>query len=271
MTEAAADRAGALIEAVQADDAAGVRQLFEKYPSLRERVNDPIGPFDSPPLNSVRSREMIDALLDAGADLNAKSRWWAGGFGVMHLASPELAAYAVERGAEVDIHAAAAWGDSTGSASWSSRTRSWCTPAAATARLRSTSPRRSRSPRTCSTTAPTSTRRMSITNRRPRNTCSDDRPDVARYLVERGCRTDILLASAVGDVERVRSLLDADPGCLRVRGNAAVLPDGEQGGGRHHLPVDPGAERLAVPGGGEVRPSGRDPAAAWSGARRRRS
>ena len=75
-----------------------------------KRVNDPIGPFDSPPLNSARSREMIDALLAAGADLNAKSRWWAGGFGVTHLASPELAAYAVERGAEVDIHAAARLG-----------------------------------------------------------------------------------------------------------------------------------------------------------------
>ena len=53
---------------------------------------------------------MIDALVEAGADLNGKSTWWAGGFGVTHLTSPELAAYAVERGAELDIHAAARLG-----------------------------------------------------------------------------------------------------------------------------------------------------------------
>jgi ankyrin repeat protein len=52
----------------------------------------------------------------------------------------------------------------------------------------------------------------------------DDRPDVARYLVERGCRTDILLACAVGDIDRVRSLLDADAKCVRVRGNEQFFP-----------------------------------------------
>src|SRR5437867_12012412 len=53
---------------------------------------------------------MLDVLLAAGADINAKSRWWAGGFGLLHGASPELAAYAIERGAIVDVHAAARLG-----------------------------------------------------------------------------------------------------------------------------------------------------------------
>ena len=110
MTEEQGDQADALMKAVQADDVALVVRLFASDPALLKRVNDPIGPFDSPPLNSARSREMIDALVAAGADLNAKSRWWAGGFGVLHLVSPELAEYAVERGAEVDIHAAARLG-----------------------------------------------------------------------------------------------------------------------------------------------------------------
>ena len=63
-----------------------------------------------------------------------------------------------------------------------------------------------------------------------------DRPDVARYLVERGCQTDILLASAVGDVDRVRSLLDADPGCLAVRANEQFFPmaNKEAGGIIYH-------------------------------------
>jgi len=43
-----------------------------------------------------------------------------------------------------------------------------------------------------------------------------DRQDVARYLVSRGCRTDILMAAALGDVALVRRHLDADPGCIRM-------------------------------------------------------
>ena len=43
-----------------------------------------------------------------------------------------------------------------------------------------------------------------------------DRQDVARYLVSRGCRTDILMASALGDVDLVRRHLDTDPGCIRM-------------------------------------------------------
>ncbi len=39
-----------------------------------------------------------------------------------------------------------------------------------------------------------------------------DRQDVARYLVARGCRTDILMAAALGDLDLVRQHLDADPG-----------------------------------------------------------
>src|SRR2546427_9819567 len=53
---------------------------------------------------------MLEVLLAAGADINAKSRWWAGGFGLLHGASPELAAYAIERGALIDVHAAARLG-----------------------------------------------------------------------------------------------------------------------------------------------------------------
>ena len=38
-----------------------------------------------------------------------------------------------------------------------------------------------------------------------------DRREVARYLVSRGCRTDLLMAAALGDLNLVRHLLDEDP------------------------------------------------------------
>ena len=45
------DGTGELMEAIHGDDVARVRQLLENNPLLRKRINDPIGPFDSPPLN----------------------------------------------------------------------------------------------------------------------------------------------------------------------------------------------------------------------------
>src|SRR5262245_45213991 len=94
-------------QAFHANDAPQIRKLLGQFPDFKSKINEPIGPFDSPAVTLVRSREMLDALLDAGADINGKSRWWAGGFGLLHSAPPELARYAIERGAIVDAHAAA--------------------------------------------------------------------------------------------------------------------------------------------------------------------
>src|ERR1044071_3679591 len=94
-------------QAFQAHDAPSLRKLLDQNPDFKSRINEPIGSFDSPAIILVRSREMLDVLLDAGADINAKSRWWAGGFGLLHGAPPDLATYAIARGAIVDVHAAA--------------------------------------------------------------------------------------------------------------------------------------------------------------------
>src|SRR5262249_6399184 len=106
--------ASALIEefkqAFEQNDAARFRELLQRHPELKTGINEPIAAFDAPIITRARSREMLDVLLEAGADINAKSRWWAGGFGLLHGAAPELAAYAIERGAVVDVHAAARLG-----------------------------------------------------------------------------------------------------------------------------------------------------------------
>jgi ankyrin repeat protein len=213
-----------LMSAIEADDVAGVRLMLKQFPSLRKRINDPIGSFDSPPLNSVRSTQMIDVLVDAGADLNGKSRWWAGGFGVTHLTRPELAVYAVERGAEVDIHAAARLG-------MVDRVRE----------LVESDPQLVHARGGDGQTPLHFAKNVEIAaylldhgadidakdidhESTPAQYMLGDRPDVARFLIERGCKTDILMASAVGDLERVRALLDADPSLVRVRGNAKFFP-----------------------------------------------
>src|SRR6266508_3786970 len=85
----------ALRDAVRANDAAAVRRLLAEHPALKARINEPLPDFNfesTALLGAVGcvNREMIDVLLDAGADINVKSGWWAGGFGVLDSASPDL-------------------------------------------------------------------------------------------------------------------------------------------------------------------------------------
>src|SRR6187401_205438 len=96
-----------LKEAFGKNDAGFIRAYLAQHPELRAKINEPIGPFDSPAIVHTKTPEILDALLEAGADINARSRWWAGGFGLLDSCPPELADYAIQRGATVDAHSAA--------------------------------------------------------------------------------------------------------------------------------------------------------------------
>ena len=54
-------------EAFRSDDPAAFHGVLERYPALKAKINDPVGAFDSPLIINVRSRAMLDVLLDAGA------------------------------------------------------------------------------------------------------------------------------------------------------------------------------------------------------------
>src|SRR5256885_3778728 len=92
------DPATLLHRAFRDDDASLVRKLLARHPEMKARINQPLAEvFNSPPITQVKSRKMLDVLLEAGAGINAKSRWWAGGFGLLHSAPPQLGHYSVER------------------------------------------------------------------------------------------------------------------------------------------------------------------------------
>jgi hypothetical protein len=59
-----------------------------------------------------------------------------------------------------------------------------------------------------------------------------DRQDIARYLVKRGCKTDLLMASALDDLELVRRHLETDPDSIRLRVSDEYFPmiGGKNGG-----------------------------------------
>src|SRR5436190_11439127 len=92
----------------------GIAEVLERYPELKPRLNEPAPghPFGATALMAAvqrKNKEMIDVLLRAGADINARSDWWAGSFGVLDNDSG-LAPFLIERGAIVDVHAAARLG-----------------------------------------------------------------------------------------------------------------------------------------------------------------
>lgn len=96
------------VDAVREGDADTVRRLFAATPRLAELVDHPLFPFGAPAVVKARNnRLLVDALLDAGADINAVNFH---GFGTLDDTEPTMARYLIERGARVTIHAAAALG-----------------------------------------------------------------------------------------------------------------------------------------------------------------
>ena len=103
----------ALKAAFHADDADRVRTLLESQPQLKALIDQPVGPFDSPAIVNVRSRAMLDALLDAGADIEAPGAVIAGGpplADARAFGNWEAAHRLVERGATTTLTDAASLG-----------------------------------------------------------------------------------------------------------------------------------------------------------------
>ncbi len=219
----------ALLDAVRRADVERARELFRRHPELRAQINRPSPdlPFGYVPIIPVArlgDRRMIDLFLEAGADINGRSAWWAGGFGVLDLCDPAIAPYLIERGAIVDAHAAARLG-------MLERLRALVDADPARVHARGGD---GQTPLHFAATVEVAAflldRGAGIDaldvdhESTPAQWMVRDRPEVARYLVERGCRTDLLMAAALGDLVRTRALLDADPAAIRIRVDEAHFP-----------------------------------------------
>ncbi|HEY3860325.1 MAG TPA: ankyrin repeat domain-containing protein [Verrucomicrobiae bacterium] len=206
--------------AIFAGDTARAAEVLEKFPDLKERLDEalPDGHFGATPLLAAvhaRNREMIDLLLRAGADINQRSHWWAGSFGVLDNDSG-LADFLIARGARVDAYAAARHGMldklrelvAADPGAVASRGGDGQTPLHVA----------------CSVEVArfllehgAEVDALDVDHEStPAQYMMGDRRDVARYLVSRGCRTDLLMASALGELELVRRLLDEDPSRIHL-------------------------------------------------------
>jgi ankyrin repeat protein len=218
--ELGGEPAANLMLAITTDAPAAARRVLRQHPELKARLNDPIpgGAFGATPLLAAlpwANREMIDVLLEAGADINQRSHWWAGGFGVLDD-DRGLASFLIERGARVDVHAAARLGMMDRLAELVRGD-----PALVHAR--------GGDGQTPLHFAPSVEVAAFLLDHgadidahdvdhesTPAQYMVRGRQEVARYLMDRGCRTDLLMVSALGDLGRVRRHLDDDPAAIRM-------------------------------------------------------
>lgn len=216
--------------AVCAMDAPRVKQLLDKHPELRAKINDPLPDYGFG-LNALYAavqrsdRATIDVLLNAGANINKRSEWWAGSFGVMDDCDPDLVDFLVERGAVVDAHAASRLG-------MMPKLRELVAADSGVVHARGGD---GQTPLHFASTVEVaeflllhgadidardidheSTPAQYMLRVEQKRHYRHDRQDVARYLVSKGCYTDILMASALGDLDLVRRHLERDPNCIRM-------------------------------------------------------
>lgn len=205
--------------AVQRGNTAQVKGLIENTPALTQRINDPVIGFDAPAVvvAAGKSRELVDVLLDHGADVNAKSAWWAGGFGVLHGKNPDMARYLIEHGAVVDVHAAAEQG-------MMDRLRQLITADPTLVDAKGPDGQRPLHFARSTEVIDYLLEHGADINARDVDHCSTaaqwmvgDRPQLCRYLIQRGAEADIFMACALGDSNLVKTLLDADPDVLNRR------------------------------------------------------
>jgi ankyrin repeat protein len=215
-----ADPGELLCAAIRARDAFKVQRILDRHPDLARRLDEPIkgGYFGATALLTAvesGSLEVIDILLRAGADIDARSHWWAGSFGVLDNDGP-LGSFLIERGATVDAYAAARLGMMDRLAGLIAadpglvhlRGGDGQTPLHV---ARSVEIARFLLGRGADIDAVDVDHEST-----PAQYLVRDRPDVARFLVASGCHTDLLMAAALGDLALVRRHLDAEPDSIRM-------------------------------------------------------
>ena len=223
MSERHASPDQSISDALCRHDAAEVRRLLGAHPELRRRINEPIFSFNSPAIVAYADdAAMVEVLLEAGADPNRRSEWWAGPFHALYSATGEAAERLIAAGAVMDACAAAHLGridvlkemlaanpDRVHERGGDGQTplHFAVSQAVIDLLLDAGADINARDMDHRATPA-----QWMLDRRR-----GAGRYELAQYLVERGAAADIFLAAALGLTERALALLQADASLLNLR------------------------------------------------------
>ena len=209
-----------------------LRPLLANEPLARALVNAPIFDFGARPLSrGKRDDAMTDLLIAHGADVNAKSDWALGGWGLLDDADEATARRLIARGAIVDIFAAAHLDDlprliellDADPSLVHAKGGDGCRPlhyalteAAIDLLLSRGAEIDARDDDHTSTAA------QWALPRPPDERGAGNPPRAltrVRWLVDRGATVDIFMAASLRDARRLAAMLDADPRSIDARVN----------------------------------------------------
>src|SRR5262249_16860223 len=192
--------------------------LLKSVAVLESLINEPMFSFKSPAVHIARTNlELLDLLLAHGADLNVRTSWEKGSFGVLEQVNPDEAAPLIARGARIDIWAAA----------------NLCMRAELVALIAG-------DPSLVHVKGGDGKRPLHFArtieiarflvehcaeidaldddhDSTPAQHLIGDHPEVAGFLVAQGARSDLLLAAALGDIRLVQRHLETEPGAIAMR------------------------------------------------------
>ena len=205
------------VGAVRSGEPNQVADALNRLALSPEDLDGPWFDFDSPAVVQAKENlRIIDLLTDAGANINKKSEWWAGGFGVLDGTDPSLAEELIRRGARLDVWSAAELG----------KLKQLEAMIAAQPECVHAQGPDGKTPLHCAGNinvakslllagAHIDARDIDHEST-PAQYLVSSRPDVVRFLVEQGCRTDIMLATALGDATLVEHILAEYPSSIRT-------------------------------------------------------
>ena len=206
--------------AVREGDAERARELLEKHADVAARVDEPRFDFNSPAIHQAKKNlPLVDVLLAHGADVNSRSKFWAGSFGILEWnLTLEEARPLIERGASVTAWAAAGLG-------LFDELEAIVRATPEVVRERGGD---GKTVLHCALTAEIATLLVDAgSDLEARDTDHNATPlqyligdeAIARLLIERGASVDIFAAARLGDVALVEKCLLADPDLVIARAN----------------------------------------------------
>lgn len=216
---------------VRSGDVAEVKRRLGDRSELAG-AHDP-GCFGAIPLRHAvdrNDRAMIDALLDGGADIDARSDWWAGGFGVLPCGDAELGEYLLTRGASLDAYGAAGMG-------WTDRLREILDRDPSQVNMKGGDGQRPLHQAHTTEIIDLLVERGAELDARDVDHGSTPAqylvatPDLCRRLIEHGAEGDIFIACVLGDAGLAHRVFDAAPDALDARiGLPPFVSTGSEGG-----------------------------------------